>query len=62
MFQDGCEYELLFESENGLRQWCGMSPWLFNMYEDQEVREVQGRTEEGGVNMIERDQSECILS
>ncbi len=32
-----------FEVNVGLRQGCVMSPWLFNMYMDGVVREVNAR-------------------
>ncbi len=30
-----------FEIKVGLRQWCVMSPWLFNIYMDGVMREVK---------------------
>ena len=41
-----------FDVRVGLRQGCVMSPWLFNMYMDGVVREVNARVQERGVEMI----------
>ncbi len=40
-----------FEIKVGLRQGCVMSPWLFNIYMDGVMREIQGKAGEAGVRM-----------
>ncbi len=40
-----------FEIKVGLRQGCVMSPWLFNIYMDDVMREVKGKVGEAGVRM-----------
>ena len=44
-----------FEVRVGLRQGCVMSPWLFNVYMDGVVREVNIRVGERGLGLIEGD-------
>ena len=38
----------LFDVNVGLRQGCGMSPWLFNMYIDGVVRDENTRVQRRG--------------
>ncbi len=44
-----------FEVNVGLRQGCVMSPWLFNVYMDGVVREVNARVEGKGLLMVGED-------
>ena len=46
-----------FDVKVGLRQGCVMSPWLFNLYADGVVREVNARVCERGVKMKSEDGS-----
>ena len=41
-----------FDVKVGLRQGCVMSPWLFNMYIDGVMREMNARVGEVGVEMV----------
>ena len=43
-----------FEVEQGVRQGCVMSPWLFNLYMDNIVREARQKFV-GGVQMEGKD-------
>ena len=43
-----------FEVKVGLRQGCVMSPWLFNMYMDGVVREVNARVLGRGLELVDR--------
>ena len=43
-----------FDVNVGLRQGCVMSPWLFNMYMDGVVREVNVRVLGSGVDWLDR--------
>ncbi len=40
-----------FEIKVGLRQGCVMSPWLFNIYIDDAMRDMKGKVGEGGVKI-----------
>ncbi len=40
-----------FEIKVGLRQGCVMSPWLFSIYMDGVMREMNGKVGEVGVRM-----------
>ena len=42
-----------FKVEQGVRQGCVMSPWLFNLYMDHMLRKVKERFS-GGVKLEER--------
>ena len=44
-----------FDVNVGLRQDCVMSPWLFNMYMDGVVREVNERVLGWGVELVVRE-------
>ena len=42
-----------FQVKEGLRQGCVMSPWLFNVFMDGVVREVNIKVGERGLGLIE---------
>ncbi|XP_076031278.1 uncharacterized protein LOC143019503 [Oratosquilla oratoria] len=44
-----------FEVKVGLRQGCVMSPWLFNLYMDGVVREVNARVVSQGLEMVKEN-------
>ncbi len=44
-----------FEVNVGLRQGCVMSPWLFNVYMDGVVREVNARVQGKSLVMLGED-------
>ncbi|MCP3679958.1 MAG: hypothetical protein GY782_06675, partial [Gammaproteobacteria bacterium] len=48
------EYEQseFFDLNVGLKQGCVMSPWLFNIYMDGVMKEIQGRAVDAGVSMM----------
>ena len=46
----------------GLRQGCVMSPWLFNLYTDGVVREVNARVLVRGLKLVDRNDSEWELN
>ncbi len=41
-----------FDLNVGLKQGCVMSPWLFNVYMDGVMKEIQGRAVNFGVSMM----------
>ena len=45
-----------FDLRKGLRQGCVMSPWLFNIYFDRVVREVNEKAMGKGVLTIKKGQ------
>ncbi len=47
-----------FEVNVGLRQGCVMSPWLFDLYVDGVVREVNARRQGEGLVMLSEDGGE----
>ncbi len=47
-----------FEVNDGLQQGCVMSSWLFNMYMDGLVREVNARVQDKGLVMLGEDRGE----
>ena len=51
----GSERSEWFSVKVGLRQGCVMSPWLFNLYIDGVVREVNARVGGRGLKLIDRD-------
>ena len=51
-----------FPVKVGLRQGCVMSPWLFNIYMDGVVREVNMRVMERGMSLQVRDNEEFRLN
>ena len=51
-----------FPVKVGLRQGCVMSPWLFNLYMDGVVREVNMRVMERGLSLLESENGECKLN
>lgn len=58
----GNEVSESFEVKVGLRQGCVMSPWLFNMYMDGVVREVNAKVMGRGAELIEEDGQRWELS
>ena len=48
----GNEMSEWFDVGVGVRQGCVMSPWLFNLYMDGVVREVEARAIESGVELV----------
>ena len=68
-FYDGCvacvrvgnKESEMFEVTVGLRQGCVMSPWLFNLYMDGVMREVNARVMNRGVR-LERDGREWMVN
>ena len=58
----GSDLSERFEVNVGLRQGCVMSPWLFNVFMDGVVREVNMRTLGRGLGMKERNGSEWEVS
>ncbi len=46
------EQSEFFELNVGLKQGCVMSPWLFSVYMDGVMKEIQGRAVDVGVAMM----------
>ena len=51
-----------FVVKMGLRQGCVMSPWMFNMFINGVVREVNSRVNGMGVKMNEDGEREWVMS
>ena len=51
-----------FPVKVGLRQGCVMSPWLFNIYMDGVVREVDARVLGRGVNLVDEEGGEWAIN
>ena len=58
----GSEMSEWFSVRVGLRQGCVMSPWLFNLYIDGVVREVNARVFGRGLKLIDNDKNEWELN
>ena len=58
----GNEVSEQFPVRVGLRQGCVMSPWLFNLYIDGVVREVNARVLGRGLKLVDGDGSEWELN
>ena len=58
----GNEVSELFPVRVGLRQGCVMSPWLFNLYIDRVVREVNARAFGRGLQLVDGNDSEWELN
>ena len=58
----GNEVSEWFPVRVGLRQGCVMSPWLFNMYIDGVVREVNVRVLGRGLKLVDGNGSEWELN
>ena len=58
----GNEVSEWFPVRVGLRQRCVMSPWLFNLYIDGVVREVDARALGRGLKLVDGNDSEWELS
>ena len=58
----GNEVSEVFPVRVGLRQGCVMSPWLFNLYIDGVVREVNARVLGRGLKLVDGNDNECELN
>ena len=58
----GNELSDWFEVRVGLRQGCVMSPWLFNLYIDGVVREVNARVLGRGLELIDASENAWQLN
>ena len=58
----GNELSDWFEVRVGLRQGCVMSPWLFNLYIDGVVREVNARVLGRGLELIDANENAWQLN
>ena len=58
----GSELSEWFSVKVGLRQGCVMSPWLFNLYIDGVVREVNARVLGRGLKLIDRNENEWEMN
>ena len=58
----GSEVSEWFQVKVGLRQGCVMSPWLFNLYIDGVVREVNARVLGRGLKLIDRNENEWEMN
>ena len=51
-----------FEVKTGLRQGCVMSPWLFNIYMDEVVNEVNAQVHGEGIELLDENGREWFLN
>ena len=51
-----------FQVKVGLRQGCVMSPWLFNLYIDGVVREVNGRVGGHGLRLLDGNENDWEIN
>ena len=58
----GNEVSEWFPVREGLRQGCVMSPWLFNLYIDGVVREVNARALGRGLKLVDGTDNEWELN
>ena len=58
----GNEVSEWFLMRVGLRQGCVMSPWLFNLYIDVVVREVNARVHGRGLKLMDENDNEWELN
>ena len=58
----GDEMSDWFSVEVGLRQGCVMSPWLFNLYMDGVVREMNARARGMGLKLIDESENEWEMN
>ena len=58
----GNEVSEWFPVRVGLRQGCVMSPWLFNLYIDGVVREVNARVLGRGLKLVDGNDNEWELN
>ena len=58
----GNEVREWFPVRVGLRQGCVMSPWLFNLYIDGVVREVNARALGRGLRLVDGNDNEWELN
>ena len=58
----GSEMSEWFQVRVGLRQGCVMSPWLFNLYIDGVVREVNARVLGRGLKLIDRNENDWEMN
>ena len=58
----GNEVSEWFPVRVGLRQGCVMSPWLFNLYMDAVVREVNARVLGRGLKLVDGNENEWELN
>ena len=61
-FRIGGEVSEWFSVNVGVRQGCVMSPWLFNLYMDGVVREVQARARGRGAQLVGTDEEKWEVS
>ena len=55
----GNEVSEWFRMRVRLRQGCVLSPWLFNLYIDGVVREVNARVRGRGLKLVDGNDNEC---
>ena len=58
----GNEVSKWFPVRVGLRQGCVMSPWLFNLYIDGVVRDVNARVLGKGLKLVDCNDNKCELN